>query len=659
MAQASDTTGNYWHDGAPEKLPDDIRELERILTPARVIDAVLLRLYFASPDGIVDSMSIVTGQLEKLVGDLLNRRMRFNLIKSVIDAYCAMVVQVPSIDVTTTGGSHSQRRAAEALGLWVDGTFEHNQMRGLTWRCVIDSCLTRAAAAIVDLDKDNKSMSIDRLAPHWLVWNPLEGPDPRNLYTKRPVSRAYAMKLAGKDPVKRKYVEDAMPYRPDPLFEGIDGIFAERMSDMIELYEGHRKADSDGKGGKYVCVVETAGGKGVLADDVYRLPMHRIVPLRYSPSYQHFAGQPAGDTLLMYQNELDDISATLKEAFVKGSVLRVIVDKGAEVDEKELNDTQGQIIHKNPGSELEFNRGTAPPPEYIAREQQMIERAHDFMGISYNAARGVKADGISSAKGQREVAALAQNRLVLNMQTLQDWHVAIAKVEIALADDFFRTEKKEIEVTAPGANLLRRVKWSSINYKQTDFLIHCDAINALSRHPSARVDEVLELVQGGVLDQKQALKVIGSKDLQAARDEAFAMADMVEKLIELALDGDFRVPDPYLGADGLQMVIERGRNRYLQEMVQENPSEHLGDLRRLIEAAKTELAQAQKPAPAEGAGPPVNGQAAGGGEAPQLEAPAAMAAPEIPANMPVGGAGLPNVAPSDIAPPPVPGQGLG
>lgn len=636
--------------GAPEQLPDDMKQIEQMLLPVRVVDSVLNRMYYMTPDGgfgFVDAMAIATGNMAELGGKAIRSRQKYNLLKSVIDAYCAMVVQVPAIDVTTTGGSWAQRRSAEALGLFIDGVFAASDMKGVTWNCTIDSCLNRVAAVLVE-DDGNGGIMVQRLLPHQVKWNPAEGRTPRHIYVETPVARTVLAARYEGEQDKVDAIMRAPNYKPDPLFDGIDGVFSWNKTDMVGLYRAWRVCDDDGNGGRYVEAIRSDKGNSVLEDREFKSPEHDVIPLRFSPSYASYAGSPAGDTLLYYQNELDDFADTIKEAFVKGAVLRVLVEKGAEIDEKELNNTQGQIIHHNANKAPVFHQGATLPPEYLQREQMVIERAHEFMGISYNAARGVKADGISSAKGQREVAALAQNRLVLNMQTLQDWIVAVGKAIIRVADRKY-DGKKEISVKVPGNKLLNRVAWSEIGYKEEDFTIHCDAINALSRHPAARVEEVLELVQGQILTQREGLKVIGNKDLQAARDEAFSVEDFAEMIIDLALGGDYRAPDPYMGTDGLQMLIEKGRKRYVQEMVQKQPSEHLNKLRQLIEAAKTELANAKDatlanaPTPAPAPGMPPSAPAAGPSGAPPMAVP---------------GSGLPEDLGAAAVAPPVAGQGL-
>src|SRR6185369_13050984 len=116
-----------------------------------------------------------------------------------------------------------------------------------------------------------------------------------------------------------------------------------------------------------------------------------------------------------------------------------------------------------------------------------------------------------------------------------------------------------------------------------------------------------------------------------------------QKIIGLALRGDLRQPDPYCGLEGLQLVVDRGEERYISELVQEKQSKNLGQLRRLIEAARAELKklQASAPAPVPAAAPPP--EAGAEGEQPDLA---------------VGGAGLPAALPAAAAAPPVPGAGL-
>ncbi len=646
-----------WSDGDPSKLPEVVKQCTNMLMPMSIVDSGLLRQYYMTPDselGFEGAFALATGNLTQSGISGIRKRQRFNLLKSVIDAYCAMVVQVPAIDVTTTGGSWAQRRSAEALGLFIDGVFAASNMKEIAWNCTIDSCLSRVAAVRVDEDGEGGIM-VRRILPHQLKYNPAEGRNPRNMFTQTPVARAALLRRHKDDPEKLNAIREAVAYKPDPLFEGIDGVVSWQKTDMVDLFEGWRTSDPGEKNGRYVSAIRTINGDVFLDDDTVELPEHVIIPLRFSPSYSSFAGSPAGDVLMSYQAELDDFAETIKEAFVKGAVLRVLVPKGAEIDPKELEATQGQILRHNPNFPPKFDPGATLPPEYIQREQVIIERAHEFMGISYNAALGKKADGISSGKGQREVAALAQNRLVLNMQTIQDWIVNVGKAIVRVADRKY-DGKKEISVKVPGSKLLNRVKWSEIGYKEEDFTIHCDAINALSRHPAARIDEVLELVQGKILTEREGLKVIANKDLQAARDEAFSNEDFAEMIIDLALGGDYRAPDPYMGTDGLQVLIKKGRARYIQEMVQKKPSENLNLLRQLIEAAKTELANSENSQVAEGP----NIQAGVAAPLPSDAIDPALAggamAPEAGAPLAVAGAGLPAETGAIAAP--VPGQGL-
>jgi hypothetical protein len=246
--------------------------------------------------------------------------------------------------------------------------------------------------------------------------------------------------------------------------------------------------------------------------------------------------------------------------------------------------------------------------------------------MSYSVASGKKADGVTSAKGQREVKALADNRQIVHMRKLDRWREQIARTAIALADWHYKTNKSSIVVHAPGSDVLRQISWQDIDYDKDKFTVSVDSVNALARHPSARVEEILSLVQGGIIDQRQALKNLGVKDLKHVKDRAFAMENLAERLIDLALSGDYHAPEPYMGRKGLQLLIDRAREQYCIEMVQDEPSENLDQLRKLIEHATDEMNRlppepGSQPAAPPGA-PPPNG-------VPSLAAPPPEAAPNI------------------------------
>jgi hypothetical protein len=630
-----------WSTGKPEELKPTVDKLNQALSIPRGIDAELTYAYYSTPAGgtMEGAATLSAAGNPGVVQTILANKRKFNLLKSAIDSFCAMVVEVPAIDCTTTGGSWEQERSAEALGLFVDGVFAASKMKQLTWQCAIDCCLQRVGAVKVEVDGDN-GVVVRRLLPHTICWNPSSGQDPRELFTSTPTARS---QLVAKYPEDTKAIMAAPDHKPDDLFANVDGNTPMEVSDMVDLLEGYRTAEPGVKdSGCYVAMV----GATVLETKKTSFKFHTIVPLRYEPSYSSWAGTPAGETLHGYQSELDDFAATIKEACVKGAVLTTYIENGHEIPEEDLANVQGRIVHHNPGKKPVTEAGATLPPEYFAREETVIRRAFDFMGLSYDASRGVKADGIASAKGQREVSALAQSRQLLRKEGVQEWILTVAKTIVWLADATYEG-KKDTEVAVPGGRLLRRVKWSELNYNDQDYSFKCDAINALSRHPAARVEEVLELVQGKLLTERQGLKLVSNKDLQEAKDSAFAIEDFAKSMIGLALKGDLRQPDPYAGVDGLQTLIDEGARRYLVELVQEKPSKNLRLLRRLIEAAKSQLKLLQVPAANDSAG----AQAAPAAGAPGDEE-------QPPPDLSVPGAGLPSDLPPAAAAPPVPGQGL-
>lgn len=628
-----------WSSGKPEDLKAAIDKLNQALAVVRTIDSELVHAYYGLPTVTgVDAQALAAVQNAGAAQTILANRRKFNLVKSAIDSFCAMVVELPAIDVTTVWGDWDGQRSAEALGQFVDGVYAASKMRSILWQCVVDCCLQRVAAVKVEVDGDN-AIVVRRILPHTIFWNPKSGGTPRELFTVTATPRS---QLLAKYPEKAREIKEAPAAMKDGEFDDLDGVGID-VTDEVDLLEGYRTMEpSVEKSGRYVAMV----GNTVLEDDEdWKMRRHVIVPLRYEWSYSSFAGVPAAETLWGYQSELDDFASTIKETFVKCAAPWNLIPNDSGIAPETLDNIPGRNIHHNPGKPPVRELGVTLPPEYLEREEKIIRRAFDFMGMSYDAARGVKADGVPSAKGQREVAALGQSRQLLRKQGVQDFVEEVAKTIVAVADAR-ADKKKDFEATAPGGKILSRVKWSEIGYKEADFVFKCDAINALSRHPAARIEEILELVQGKVISGKQGLKLVANKDLQSLRDEAFAREDFAQKIIGLALKGDLRQPDPYCGLEGLQLIVDRGEQRYIVELVQEKQSKNLGQLRRLIEAARTELKKLQASAPAPVPVPPAPLEPGADGAEPGAE------------DLSVGGAGLPAQLPPAAAPMPVPGQGL-
>lgn len=635
-----------WYNGNPTALSGYLDTLEMALTTSRYLDAQYLRDYHNSPvDGHLTVQQVLAGG--EVAARAVQTRRRFSLLRAAIDSYAAMVVSVPSVDVVTAGGSWAQRRAAELLGGFVDGVFWASDMEALTWQVVIDSCLTRVAAARVEVDA-GCAVKVSRVLPHFMLYNPEDGADPGNLAIRTPTSLSA---LVAAHPEKAGQLKDqARRYKPDPLYAGIDGYSPELVSgDKVLLDEAWHLPDPDEpETGRYLKMVGDVSLNKGEDGDPWRHSWFPVVPLRFDWSYSSFGGRPAADTLISYQAMLDEYAQNIQEAYGIAHKVRWFADNESGLDAKTLHpDMNGRVVFHAPGKMPQRDVTPALHPEYLQREETIIRRGYEFMGLNFDVARGVKADGIASGKGQREVISLAHNRQVLRMRAVQSWLMRVAETVIRVADDAYDKNSKAV-VKAPGTKTLRRISWSDIDYDEDLFTVRVDAINALSRHPAARVEEINDLVKNKMVEPREGLKLVGVKDLQALRDEAFAPDDYAESMIDLALGGDQRTPDVYLGEEGLQQLIRRGKRRYLAESVQKEPSEHLGMLRELIEAAQAVLKEITPPAAEVPPGAPPGGPAMPGDPA-QMGAPGAL--PIDPAQ---AAALPPGLAPDPLAAAPAP-----
>lgn len=635
------TAEKTWCNGNPKALAATMDAWATSTVPLQAIDASFLREYHQCPvDGMLTPAEILADTAAAVL-KLQTMRRRESLLRSAIDSFCAMVVSVPSVEVSTVAGTYEQRKSAELLGGFDDGVLEDNDMEALTWQCTVDACLARVAGVLVEADPVGRIV-IQRVLPHHIRYNPAEGMRPRNLGIEMPISKT---ELAAAYPDQATDIMGMAPtYEPNPMFVGIDGYTPEVSGDLTLLRRAWHLADpGDPDSGRKVSMVGdlVLVGKGGSAaeGDPWPHSWFPFVPLRFDYSYANFGGKPAADTIFAYQAMLDEVSQGIDDGFRHLAKSRIWNPKESGVDKKQLAGPAAQVVDYVTGQKPETDRGTAPPPEYLEQPEVIIRRCHEFLGLNYQIARGMKADGIASGEGQRKVIQIAQNRQVLRMKLVQNWVVAVARTVNNVADDAFTNAGIDFVINAPGSRYLRRIKWSALDFDKDLFTVRCDAINVLSRHPAARAEQVLELVQGHILDERQGLKAIGNRDLQFARDQAFAGEDYAERLVDLALRGDYRTPDGYAGERGLQLIIDRGQERYLTESIEDKPSEHLGMLRDLIEAAAKLLAdlQGKKAAPA----------------APPATPAAAQVTPE---DMAVGGAGLAPVVPP--APPLVPGQGV-
>jgi hypothetical protein len=498
-----------------------------------------------------------------------------------------MIVRKPAIKVITTGSSWKKQVGARRLSRLLSGMHSVSGLEAATPSIYRDSCRCQVAASKWAMDENGK-LTAERALPHTIIYNPASGPNPREIFQRHGLPRG---PLAKRYPVHAAEIMKLPSYRADPAFH-VDIYSYQADQDLVEVVEGWRKPVGKDEG-RYVM---TAGSL-ILEDEEWDLPVFPLVPLTYGESYSSLAGNPLGRQILPFQLKLNRMNRVIDENAVKCGPPKIAIPKGSEVEEV-TNMVAERFYYNAAAGEVHWIPGQMLPPQYYAEKEATKAAAYEFAGISQSVAQAQKEKGLPSAQAQRDIYDKASGRLVLDAEKLERWFEENSRVALAMMRKAYG--KKSQRIMAPNTRLLEEIDWSEVgDVAEDEIEIRGFITSAIPNAPAGRAERLAEWVEAGAISQQRSIRWYANPDLASLEDEESAAEDLARKMIDSALiDADPISPDPIMGSNGLQLVIDIGGEELMKAMTlpEPPPEENMELLRRLIEEAK--LLVTPPPAPA-------------------------------------------------------------
>lgn len=570
----------------------------------------------------------------------------FNLIKSVTDTVAALLSKnLAEVRVLTSGGTWKQQQRSKLLTKYIAGAFDAMDYHQHRQRAFIDGCLTRKGAVKFWADKARAKVMCERVAPHTLIWNELEGDSPQNLYQKMPQPREL---LASEFPEHSEAIAKADAARNplNPAYRRTSGLGEH--ADMVDVVEGWHLAaglDEDGKpkGGRHVVMIEGT----VLLDEEHTHDFFPFATYVWDDAYQGWGGRPLADIVYPYQRRLGRMMRTIQRAQDLACIPRIFREKGSEVVGDHITNEVGGIVDYV-GTPPTIAAWTSMPPEYYEFFWQLKEEAFADAGISLLQSRGEKPSGLDSEPSLREYNDITNTRQVTKGQRLETMDKQAARIMIALSRDLYEDQPK-LQVLAPGTKFLQQITWREVDMEEDTYTLRSFAVSALPTHAVGRIQTVTELIKAGIVPQEEAAGLLGFPDLEKVTTLMNANRDLAMMQVDAALyEGEYIAPEPY--QDTELLVTLATKELLFSKQLKDVPRKHTDFLLRLI--SEGNLLTKRKTQPLPQAGAPVPGGMLSPPSAmpapPPGVVPAAQMAPNVPEAAALPSPALPTVAPAGI-----------
>ena len=564
----------------------------------------------------------------------------YNILRSGVDTLMSKVAKekVRPFFLTDKGKSKQMKRAKN-LQRFMDGLFAQLKVYRKTPWIFRDACIFGTGAMM--LYRRGDKMFAERL----LIWELLTEiadsryNEPKNFYVIKYMDREV---LAATFPDQEDEIWAANIQSDD-----IDHVAdPEANADKVMVTEAWHLPSIEGAGdGRHAVVIQNC----TLVDEPYEKMYVPIVFLKFKEPLAGFFGSGLGEEMMGFQQEINEVADRVQQAhYMTGGQFWLVPD-GADIVDTELSNGIGVVIHHKMGMEPKNINPSPVSPQTYEYLKDLPEFALKFSGISAMSAQAVKEPGLDAAKALQTMLDVESERFSLLGEAWQEFHIDLCDQLIDLA--------KEIDEEHPGYSLrtgLQKysidIRWRDVDMEKDAFVTQVWPTNLLPKTPAARMQQVNDLFQTGIIDRAMYLRLLNAPDLNSEEDLSSAARMVADEQIELMEDcddpdapGAMQFPEPF---QDLVYALHRAQAHYNLGRIQGMDEGHLRLLSEYMRNCKA-LLDMQAPPP-----PPPNGGLPGGnplgdlaGATPLVGQP--LVAPPMP--------GQPMAAPPGGAPMPMPG----
>lgn len=537
------------------------------------------------------------------------RRCPINVVKSVVDTYCALVTEdQPKLSFVTTGGDWALQQRAAKLEKFVDGVFYDNSMYQTALQCARDSALFQFGVAKVfpdESDPEQPRVAIERVIPWEVLFD-----DDEAMYGKP--SRMYQVRFVEKRALCDDYPDLADKIMLEAGLEGFDDVVTAltdsvAVEDWCAVVEGWSLPRGK-REGRWTQAV----GRLQLDD---RPHTRRTFPFKFLWKNDPLAGLRA--TSLAQDLAPLQVQIAKLTALVERSIFTVVghwlVEQNSEVNTNALDNVVASVI-KYKGIPPSFQAGRPLDASVFSYLANLVSKAYELTGVSESAAQSKKPANLSSGKAQLVYAEAVSRRFTPCYRRYQNWFLELAQESIHQGADIAERHPN-FSIKTVSQSMQQTVKWGDAHLRDEEYTLQLFPTNKLADDPAARLAEVQALINAKMISEDDGRRLLEMPDLQnlySLQDSAY---NLVMQTVEMILEhGEYSPPSKFFGDDQLLMGLSQMRMCYWKATLQKVPPEKLAMMQSWMDQAAAMLSP---PPPEEGPpdeGPPPEGPGPAGVE---------------------------------------------
>lgn len=478
-------------------------------------------------------------------------KLTLNVIQSSIDTATARIAKTkPKPMFLTEDGDYSIIKKAKNLESYIGGCFYNMDFYDKAQTIFRDAGVW--GDGIVKFYDEDGKIKCERVLPEEIIVD-----EDECIYGQDSQKTMHQYKFVSKEVLKAKYKGKGQNRLIDSAEEGGDSHMKSKLSpDMVMVVESWKIPDGKGLKGKHSLCVSNC----TLFEEDYSEDYFPFEKWGWNPRLMGYWSQGISEILTGIQIEMNKTLKNYQISLHLGAVGKVFVEDGSKISSAHINNQIGSIIKY---------RGTMPtegqlmriPPELMQTILFLYDKAFQQIGLSTMSAQSEKPTGLDSGKALRTFHDIESERFAVTAQRWEGFYMRSAKKVLKMSKRMAE-KHKDMSVKTLDKKSMKVIKWKDVDMEEDSFVMKMYPTNLLADDPSSRLQDVKELMETGLINQRTASSLLEFPDIESAMSLQNSIVEDIRATIEDIVDeGLYNPPEPF---QDLEYAIPQMQSAYIK-----------------------------------------------------------------------------------------------
>jgi hypothetical protein len=510
-------------------------------------------------------------------------RMTYNLVKTDTDVVAGTLVQSNSRAVIQTNEAVlDDWRRAEKMQLAIDGEWTRGAIYTEVQKVAIDALNTGSGWLKMYIDED-RHVAFNHTHANNVFVDEFE-------CAYGPVRSIFEVRYVRKDVLAELHPEQADIIQSAAV--GAPPKFGWTMYSpgMVLVIEGWA-APVGKRPGRHIVAVSS----GAIVSEDWNERQFPLIQFRVGDKPLQPYGQGYTEQVFATQIYLNKVLTIMEAAAHLGIAPFWVLSEGSGVTADMMqNDTR--IITSTDPAGVQYHYQPPFHADSYTYTRELERYIHNYYGINQLQANTTDSglNRFDSSKAMNAYIDSSDTRHILLLTRWEQFFVEVAKKTILLAGQI--AEKYGAYPVLAGGGVLGKMQqldWKDIQMEEDSYRVTIAPANVLGSTPAARINDIINLRNEGILSGPQAARLAqGPNDIGAAVAEVNAVEDYIDFIISNMVEGK-----PYIGPtaiDDVPRMITRIADARCQFITRGLPQDRVRDFERWLNEANKIIQDAQQ-----------------------------------------------------------------